>query len=326
MTIDLREGRLTLADDPALLAYRGSIAHGMYVPGSNPKGVDDVDLIGMVLPGADHYLGLHPWAYSGTREVKDGHWDVVLYEFHKLVRLLLRGNPNVLSLLWLDPEMYIHVNDAGRTLLAHRGLFVGKHVYREFAGYAAAQLAKMTSRDPVDLRMYMAITLELKIRGAHPNHKGVHHPVPDGYYYPETTGVDKDVQKWSTEKLLQGLAKYQRKGENIGYLGDKRKQLVVEHGYDTKNAAHCIRLLRMAEEFLTTGMMTVNRRTAGDAEELLSIKTGQWSLSDVQALAEDLFQRVKSARTRSTIPDGPAEHEVNDLVVNILRDHLEDAY
>lgn len=34
-------------------------------------------------------------------------------------------------------------------------------------------------------------------------------------------------------------------------MGEKRKQLVAKHGYDTKNASHLIRLLRMGMEFLT---------------------------------------------------------------------------
>ena len=74
------------------------------------------------------------------------------------------------------------------------------------------------------------------------------------------------------ERLLAANASYQKKGENIGYLGDKRKQLVLEHGYDSKNAAHLIRLLRMCKEFLATGEMIVFRP---DAAELLDIKKGQ---------------------------------------------------
>ena len=32
-----------------LLAYRGSIAHAMYVPGSDPNSIDDIDLMGIVI-------------------------------------------------------------------------------------------------------------------------------------------------------------------------------------------------------------------------------------------------------------------------------------
>jgi len=42
-------------------------------------------------------------------------------------------------------------------------------------------------------------------------------------------------------------------------MGKKRRELVMRVGYDSKNAAHLIRLLRMGIEFLTEGTMYVER-------------------------------------------------------------------
>ena len=67
-------------------------------------------------------------------------------------------------------------------------------------------------------------------------------------------------------------------------------------GYDAKNAAHLIRLLRMGIEFLTEGTMYVERV---DGPELLTIKRGEWPLEKVKAEAERLFQlaqRLTSAQ------------------------------
>ena len=47
-----------------------------------------------------------------------------------------------------------------------------------------------------------------------------------------------------------------------GYMGDKRKGLVQKHGYDTKNASHLIRLLKMGIEFLNEGQLYVFRHDA----------------------------------------------------------------
>ena len=44
-----------------------------------------------------------------------------------------------------------------------------------------------------------------------------------------------------------------------GYMGQKRRELVRRVGYDDKNAAHLIRLLRMGIEFLTEGTIYVER-------------------------------------------------------------------
>jgi hypothetical protein len=296
------------------LAYRGSIAHGMYCPPEEANAIDDIDLMGVVLAQKTHYLGLQDWGSRGTREIKEGRWDIVYYEIRKLVRLLLQGNPNVLGLLWTDPEFHLLCGDYGKQLISNRGLFVGKHVYNAFAGYAHAQLEKMETRDPLELREYLAVTAELKYRGAHPNHKGEVFAKPD-CSSPPARGIDM----WTTEKLIQRLRSYQKKGENIGYMGDKRKQLVLEHGYDSKNAAHLIRLLRMAKDFLVIGELEVYR---SDAAELLEIKRGKWELVRVKEYAEQLFQEVKMARDASALPEGPDVVGAEKLLVGILEDWL----
>ncbi len=298
----------TPPDGTFLLTYRGSIAHNLYVPKSDPTHIDDVDLLGGVIAGRECYLGLRQWGSRGTKEHKQGQYDVVLYEIRKLLSLLLQGNPNVLGTLWVHPQHVIHASEAGRRLIAARSFFVGKHVYKPFTGYAAAQLAKMESREPAALREYLDVTAELKYRGIHPNHKGEHVPLPDGH--PVQYG------DWSAQKLIQRLRTYQKKGENIGYMGEKRKRLVLEHGYDTKNAAHLIRLLRMGAEFLATGEMLVYR--TDDRQELLDIKAGKWSLEEVKTEAERGFAACKEALAKSTLPEKPNRDRAEALLVETL--------
>ena len=304
-----------LPDGLCLLAYRGSIAHNMYIPNSDPNSIDDVDIMGVVLGPEQCYLGLKEWGSRGTKETKQGRYDCVWYEIRKMISLLLQGNPNVLSLLWVRNEHYLYLNGFGRELIHNRELFVGKHVYNAFAGYAHAQLDKMETRDPAELREYMAVTAELKRRGVHPNHKGEVFDIPEPEY-----GIEKDVAGWSFDTLMQRLRHFQKKGENIGYLGEKRKELVLQHGYDSKNAAHCVRLLRMCKEFLTTGELEVYRTS--DADELLDIKCGKWPLEQVKQLARDLFADIRIARDKSELPSEPDRKAAERMLVGILRRHL----
>ena len=300
-----------------LLAYRGSIAHGMFVPSTDPKSIDDVDLMGVVMGEEKHYFGLHEWGQRGTREIKEGHYDCVYYETRKMFSLLLQGNPNVLSLLWCRPQDYLLLNAAGREMIANRHLFHGKHVYNAFAGYAHQQLSKMETRDPAELRDYLALTYEAKWRGIHPNHKGEKMEYPDDYDL--ASGEAKNTRATGDDSLIQRLRHYMKKGDNLGYLGDKRKQLVLEHGFDAKNAAHCIRLLRMAGEYLRTGTLTVYRP---DAEELLDIKRGKWSLSRVKAHADELFAGMKAARDASPLPDEPDRERAEALLVRLIKETI----
>ena len=297
------------------LGYRGSIAHSMFVPKNDPNSIDDIDLMGFVFGDPCNYFGLHEWGSRGTKEIKQGQYDVVLYEARKAFSLLLQGNPNIMSMLWIVPKHQLIQTEASRRLLENRSLFIGKHVYNAFAGYAFQQLNKMETRDPADLRDYLALTAEAKARGIHPNHKGQCFAYPEGC--DTGSGEMRNALAHRDDILLAKLSHYMKKGDNLGYLGDKRKQLVLRDGYDSKNAAHLIRLLRMCIEFMRTGEMIVERP---DAAELLDIKKGKWRLEDVKKLSDELFAEAKSARDESKLPAEPEYDKAEALLVSLVRE------
>lgn len=138
-----------IASKPGLSAwcilhgYRGSIAHGTFQPSSDPLSIDDKDTMALCVPPARFYLGLDQFGSRGTQEITVDEWDVVVYEVRKAVSLLRKGNPNVLSLLWLPEHLWLKRTPAGRLLIRNRHLFAARHVHRAFAGYASEQLQKM---------------------------------------------------------------------------------------------------------------------------------------------------------------------------------------
>lgn len=237
-----------------LSGWRGSIAHNMFIPNSDPNSIDDKDVMSICVPPIDYYFGLSEYGSRGTREIKIREYDIVVYELKKFISLLEKGNPNVISLLWINPEHYLKITPAGKLLIESRQIFSSKRIYHSFTGYAHAQLYKMT----------------------HLAYKG--------------------------------------------YMGQKRKALVDRFGYDTKNAAHLIRLLRMAIEFLTDGEFRVFRE---DAKELLSIKRGEWTLDEVKKEAKILFNLSKDAFVRSKLPSEPRRADINRLAVNVVETFLD---
>ena len=124
-----------------LMGYRGSKAHKTYVDPANPNSIDDIDVMGVAVASKDVYLGLQTFEQK-ERFVDE--WDSVIYEVRKFFRLLLRANPNVLSLLFLEPEDYLIIKREGQKLLDSRDLFASKRVYKSFIGYAHGQLKRMT--------------------------------------------------------------------------------------------------------------------------------------------------------------------------------------
>lgn len=101
-----------------------------------------------------------------------------------------------------------------------------------------------------------------------------------------------------------------------GYLGDKRKQLVAKYGYDTKNAAHTVRLLNMGIEYLETGKLQVKRTT--DRQLLIDIKTGKYPLSQVIEIIDESMLKIKEAELNSPLPPTINMNQINDLCVGIL--------
>jgi hypothetical protein len=122
----------------------------------------------------------------------------------------------------------------------------------------------------------------------------------------------------ATTEMMEVVKRYRgerRRYYSGGYMGQKRRELVRRVGYDAKNAAHLIRLLRMGIEFLTEGTLLVER---ADAAELLDIKRGAWSLEKVKAEAERLFQLAQEAYVRSTLPPEPDRPRAERLCVEMI--------
>lgn len=140
-----------LVDNLILLGYRGSIAHNMYIPNTEPDSIDDIDLMGVFLAPINFYIGLqqdrsiNPQTVEIKKEIDGVMWDCVYYELQKFVKMLLKGNPNVLSMFWLKRDHYIIITEFGKMLLERRDAFITRNVYHSFVGYADGQLKRMGS-------------------------------------------------------------------------------------------------------------------------------------------------------------------------------------
>ncbi len=291
------------------LCWRGSVAHGMYVPKSEPDSIDDKDVMGIFIGPVEHYLGF------GRRDVYEqweGEWDCVFYELRKFVGLLLNCNPNVLSLLWVKPNGIIYENELGGRLREHRDLFVTKKAYHSFSGYAHDQFKKMISFNQEAQQLMTQLEEQLTSFGIDPDSSEAGQSL-------RTLSGEPFVG--ATTKMMEVVKRYRgerRRYYSGGYMGQKRRELVRRHGYDAKNAAHLIRLLRMGIEFLTEGTLHVER---ADAAELLSIKSGEWPLEKVKSEAERLFQLSQEAYVRSSLPAEPDRDRAERLCVKMISDY-----
>jgi uncharacterized protein len=105
-------------------------------------------------------------------------------------------------------------------------------------------------------------------------------------------------------------------GERMGYMGEKRKALFNQHGYDTKNAAHCIRLFYTGIRLVDTGQLTP-KLEGQELDAVLCIKRGENSLRDVETLANGL-----DVRFRESVVNARAAHRFPSQADPVVIDRL----
>ncbi len=103
-----------------------------------------------------------------------------------------------------------------------------------------------------------------------------------------------------------------------------RAALEAAHGYDTKHAAHLVRLLRMGSEILRTGDVHVWRGAggAGDADELLAIRAGAWSYDELVAWADAQAVVLEAAAAVSPLPAAADRDALHALCMELVEDRL----
>lgn len=237
-----------------VLAQIGSHSHGTYIPSTDPNSIDDIDYMGIVVPPKSYTFGLESCQDKKWQSTvfKYEELDCVFYSFQHYIKLIsYKRNPNVLGLLWLNPEMYLESSWEWEEMVRNRSVWSCKNCLETYRGTAKSHFEKM------------------------------------------------------------------RTGEFQGYMGDKRKRLVEKFGYDCKDAAHAIRLLRMGIEFFKTGKMNVDR-TGIDSGALKVIKTGGVPLGVILDEWVYLENWITTEHARSLLPDSPDYKRINEIVEKVM--------
>jgi len=205
------------------LCWRGSVAHGMYVPKSDPDSIDDKDVMGVFTSAPiEHYLG---FGRQDVYEKWEGEWDCVFYELRKFIGLLLNCNPNVLSLLWLkDNGIFTRVRWA--VCFAKPRPVVTKKAYHSFSGYANDQFKKMISFNQEAQALMRELEQQLLGLDIDPD------STTDGHALKTTSGQLSS----SYDEMMEVVKRYKGSGEGItaAAIWVERRELVMRVGYDAR--------------------------------------------------------------------------------------------
>lgn len=109
----------------------------------------------------------------------------------------------------------------------------------------------------------------------------------------------------------------------LGVRGQRnvtRPELVQAYGYDTKYAAHVVRLGLQGEELLLTGRISL---PMPDADRALAVKvrTGGFSLAEVSQQIVAVQRRLDLAHAASTLRDSPNTPRVEQWMIETYLTH-----
>jgi len=140
-----------------------------------------------------------------------------------------------------------------------------------------------------------------------------------GAQYVKDEYLEEAKKELSYYNAMQEFRQYMewKKGRN-----EKRAEIEAKFFYDTKHAAHNVRLLRMGAEALKTGTIFVDR-TNIDAEELKAIRAGAWSFEQLEEYAKNMDEELNRLYEESTLQKTPQREKISDLCVEIVDEYFD---
>lgn len=116
---------------------------------------------------------------------------------------------------------------------------------------------------------------------------------------------------------LKGYSYSQLSKCNSTQRTGKRKEIYEKYGYDSKFLMHTVRLLYNAEMILAEHDLDLRRHK----EHLKSIRRGEVSEQEVREWAAEKEKFLENLYQTSTLPWGPPEDQIKDLLLECLSIH-----
>lgn len=104
-------------------------------------------------------------------------------------------------------------------------------------------------------------------------------------------------------------------GELKGHM-PKRPELVEMYGFDTKYAAHALRLGFQGIEYMQTGEIRLPI-PLDPGDYLRAVRAGEYSLRHIISDLEIIKRDLKNAIDMSPLPDEPDKQRIEDFLINI---------
>lgn len=296
------------------IIFESKTGSGIY--GTSDK-KSDLDLRGICVPPFSVMVGI-----LGNFEQKDkweGEYeDRVVYNIKKFFVLCLSNNPSILELLFIPPDFWVTSSIFWEKILESRDLFLSKRVKYTFSGYASSQLYRIQRHRGYLLNPIKSIPTRLEF-GLPANPSLSYEQMSAILTLPLNLLPSEIREEVTKESAYRQLKKswYEYKSWKEG-RSKKRAELEEKFGYDTKHAAHLVRLIHEGKEILEYGKLTFPRP---EATLLTEIKSGKFKYDELLEIAGEFDKQFDSLYQKSFLSHSPDIIGANKLYLSILEDY-----
>lgn len=301
-----------LAERTFFLTIHGSQAYGLARPDS------DFDIGGICIPPKKYFLGF----LNTFDQAQSTNPDGAIYGIKKFLKLAADANPNVMELLWIDPQFWLITHPFHERLLENREIFLSTKVKHTYSGYATAQLNRIKTHrkwlvDPPTHRPTREEFGLPPVRLLSADQMGALNQLVNEDMLKLDDNLMSRLQKENEfKRAVQEWQQY----ENWKITRNQfRSELEKLHGYDTKHAMHLVRLMTQCREILTTGKLNVYR---SDRDFLLNIRSGMWTCDEVIAWSKKQDEELNVLAASSSLPHDPDRNKIDTLCQQLVEEAL----
>lgn len=311
---------------------------GSHLFGTNTPASDE-DFQGVFLPASRDLMGLGtcPTEFSMNEKTTAGERNGVgdvdrkYFSLQRFLTFAMQGQPGQLEMMFAPAAVVQQSDYYWQQILDRSSLIHSQKGVRPFLGFALAQAYKATIKGENlnKIRELIAVVSTVVAKDTRARLADVLKPDPatgtaavggiqvayqmneQGFALIEIAGRRFDpgiLLRSFLDALVTLEARY-----------GKRSEAAAANGLDFKSLSHAVRLISEAEEYLTTGKITLPRPDAGF---LLAVKQGQIQRDWFAFLTGEIDRIERDVAPLSPLPEKPDYAGVEALCQNLLFDHL----
>lgn len=269
--------------------------------------------------------------------------DVVYYELSKYMPLLLKQNPNVLEILWVDKKDIIEKNECGDILIDNKKEFLSIEVKDKYVAYAIGQLNRIKGHNgwinnpqpenppiqkdyisvlwnntdikeynkTVPVKNYIARHIGNHVYGLWKNQEEIERSWINKDGIPVVIPKEKEFLYPKTPSLIVKLNmnEYEEK-LNIwkNYWTWKKNRNEKRGELETKfgyDTKHAMHLVRLLKSGIEILENNVVPVKREDASFLIDIRNGIYSYDEILKIVKKLEEKINIISTKSNLPKTP---------------------